>query len=336
MKSISFSLRQMATAGKILKSMDMARQFHISRVYAQRLLGNLVAEGLLTRVGTTRGSFYIAARKAGHLLPTFHKIYPRKNLEETRVFEEVLRRLRPSLKDSVLRIFRYAFTEMLNNAIEHSRSSDVEVLGELKKPFLIFSIIDTGVGIFHNVQKKFHLKSHLEALRHLLKGKQTTAAQGHSGQGIFFTSKVVETFTLRSAGLEFLADNVKNDQMVKSVKLKKGTTVECRIKLSSQKDIKALFDEFTDHELKFSKTQIVVRLYQGDTDYVSRSEARNLLLGLEKFDTIILDFDRIEFIGQGFADEIFRVYKKNNPQKDLVPIHMIEPVSFMVNRAMAE
>ena len=34
---------------------------------------------------------------------------------------------------------------------------------------------------------------------------------------------------------------------------------------------------------------------------------------LEKFKTVILDFDNVENIGRAFADEIFRVYVNNHP-----------------------
>ena len=46
---------------------------------------------------------------------------------------------------------------------------------------------------------------------------------------------------------------------------------------------------------------------------ISRSEARRLLLGLEKFKEIILDFKDVKKIGQGFADEIFRVFHNRHP-----------------------
>lgn len=59
------------------------------------------------------------------------------------------------------------------------------------------------------------------------------------------------------------------------------------------------------------KTEVKVRLYQ--TEFISRSEARRLLTGLDRFKTIILDFKGVKTVGQGFADEIFRVFKRNHP-----------------------
>jgi hypothetical protein len=49
------------------------------------------------------------------------------------------------------------------------------------------------------------------------------------------------------------------------------------------------------------------------SDYVSRSEARRLAANLEKFDEIVLDFRDVKSVGQGFADEVFRVFAQRHP-----------------------
>jgi hypothetical protein len=89
-------------------------------------------------------------------------------------------------------------------------------------------------------------------------------------------------------------------------------------------------------EPAFDKTEIQVRLYTMGTIYVSRSQARRVLTGLDKFKTITLDFTNVPAIGQAFADEIFRVFKRNHPTIMINPIYMNEAVSFMVARAQAE
>jgi hypothetical protein len=43
------------------------------------------------------------------------------------------------------------------------------------------------------------LKNHLEAIQDLLKGKQTTMPKSHSGEGIFFTSKIADNLTISSS-----------------------------------------------------------------------------------------------------------------------------------------
>jgi hypothetical protein len=55
---------------------------------------------------------------------------------------------------------------------------------------------------------------------------------------------------------------------------------------------------------------------------------------MEKFKVIRLDFDRVEMIGQGFADEIFRVFQNRHPEIRIEAENMNEVVQFMVQRAM--
>jgi hypothetical protein len=58
-----------------------------------------------------------------------------------------------------------------------------------------------------------------------------------------------------------------------------------------------------------------VKLFQ--KEYVSRSEARLLLAGLDRFKKIRLDFRGVKSMGQGFADEVFRVFLENHPDIEI-------------------
>jgi hypothetical protein len=58
-----------------------------------------------------------------------------------------------------------------------------------------------------------------------------------------------------------------------------------------------------------------------------------VLANLEKFRSVVLDFSGVEEIGQGFADEIFRVWKASHPAIKLEAVSMSAPVSFLVRRA---
>jgi hypothetical protein len=46
---------------------------------------------------------------------------------------------------------------------------------------------------------------------------------------------------------------------------------------------------------------------------ISRSEAKRLVANLEKFSEIVLDFRDVKSVGQGFADEVFRVFAGRYP-----------------------
>ena len=68
---------------------------------------------------------------------------------------------------------------------------------------------------------------------------------------------------------------------------------------------------------------------------VARSEAKRLLHGLEKLEEVMLDFQGVRSVGQGFADEVFRVWAQAHPGTRLVAEHMNDVVRFMVERARA-
>ena len=96
--------------------------------------------------------------------------------------------------------------------------------------------------------------------------------------------------------------------------------------------LRQVFDEYTV-DLEFSKTRIVVQLFKRGDRFVSRSEARRVTTGLERFREAILDFRGVTELGQGFADEVFRVWGAAHNRTKLTPVNMIEPVEFMVKRA---
>lgn len=104
----------------------------------------------------------------------------------------------------------------------------------------------------------------------------------------------------------------------------------------TKRTTKEIFDEYTSDDFVFNKTKITVHLakdYLGH-DFVSRSLAKRILMNVEKFKIIVLDFENIDNIGQGFVDEVFRVFKNKNPDITIVPVNMNEEIEFMINRAM--
>ncbi|EGQ72796.1 hypothetical protein HMPREF9094_2758 [Fusobacterium animalis ATCC 51191] len=108
------------------------------------------------------------------------------------------------------------------------------------------------------------------------------------------------------------------------------------LSLLQKEQLKKFFDEYTSDDFVFNKTKITVHLakdYLGH-DFVSRSLAKRILMNVEKFKIIVLDFENIDNIGQGFADEVFRVFKNKNPDITIVPVNMNEEIEFMINRAM--
>ena len=326
----------LAKEGRITAK-QVADALGVSRQYAQRQLRELVRAGILIKLGSTKAAAYVLPSLAGDAAWTYARRLKRKGLAEHEVLDDVEGRaqFRQSLPENVRSIFEYGFSEMLNNAIDHSRSETVAVTAEKRDGRLTFEVKDYGIGVFRNVMKERGLQSELEAVQDLLKGKTTTQPQAHSGEGIFFTSKAADVFTLESYGYKLTIDNAVKDVFFEEMKpARRGTTVTFVISDRSDRHLTDVFKEYqTDpEEHAFDKTEVQVRLYALGTIHVSRSQARRVLTGLEKFRSIVLDFDRVPGIGQAFADEIFRVFRQRHPDIRITPIHMNEAVAFMVGR----
>ena len=230
---------------------------------------------------------------------------------------------------------------MLNNAIEHSTSIRIGIEVSIQKKMLSFIVNDSGIGVFRNIMQKRNLKSELEAIQDLMKGKTTTMPKSHSGEGIFFTSKAGDLFILDSFGYQLIVNNEIPDVFVKKTKkIKRGTQVMFEIYTSSERHLNELFKQYTnltkDSDYGFDKTKIQVKLYTIGSVHISRSQARRVLSGLEKFKIIVFDFDKVPVAGQAFADEIFRVFHNKHPHITLDAVNMNEGVKFMVERARNE
>lgn len=324
-----------------IRAVDVVHFSGISRQAATKNLRELVMSKQLLKEGSTRSARYVSftPQKAASLkIPSANFIYKIKGLEEDRVFETLVHKvhLKRKLSPAAFRIIQYAFTEMLNNAIDHSKAAMVRVEFRLENGILTFVVLDRGIGAFESVRKKFKLRNAFEAAEHLLKGKQTTAPEQHSGQGIFFTSRIADHFILESKSLKLDVNNAIQDISLLDIKPIRGTKVVFSLRQRSRKDLKKLFDDYTDTDLVFDKTEVRIRLSKTDGEYVSRSEARRLLFGLEKFKKIIMDFSGVRGVGQGFADEVFRVFSMNYPAIKIDPRHMSPSVAFIVNRARQE
>jgi len=336
-KTDIFSL--IKTKGRISSEM-LAASSKISRQAAHKRLAILVNKGKLLRVGSTRGAYYIPFSEKGmkrleEKAKRIHLRLKNRKLQEHILLEKIESSsiILKNLPDRTKSIFGYAFTEMLNNAIEHSRSNNIYIDVYEDGQKICFDVIDNGVGVYNNLIKKYDVSSELEAVQELLKGKRTTFPEKHSGEGIFFTEKISDRFELEGGRTRLIVDNPVEEIAVKEAPKRNGTKVTFKINKKTKKSLNALFNEYTDEEYKFSKTKVTVKLYQGKVEYVSRSQARRILFGMDKFSTIFLDFSGIKGIGQGFADEIFRVYKKEHPTISIIPTNALKTVLFMIKRA---
>ena len=272
----------------------------------------------LRRVGAGRGTRYIPDAD-------LDRNYPLEGLEEDRVWDEVVREA-PKVRDApsnVRSIMRYAFTEMLNNAIDHSGGTEARVKVWVRDQ-LSFEITDDGVGVFRHVRERLGLPDDLAALQQLSKGRETTAPDRHSGEGIFFTSKAVDLFELDANRLRWIVDTNRGDHAVGEAPKHSGTRVRCDIDPANGRSLEDVFAPFVDEDsLRFDRTIVPLALFETEGRFVSRSEAKRLGTRLERFPEAVIDFAGVDEVGLAFVDELFRVWAGEHPETRLVPIQHV-------------
>jgi excisionase family DNA binding protein len=230
-------------------------------------------------------------------------------------------------------VMRYALTEAINNAIDHSRGSTMEVTVWRADDALTFRVADDGDGAYAHLRRGLGLADDFESISTLTKGKQTTWPDRHTGEGIFFTSKMLDVYQLSANGKRWTVDNLRDDQAVGVSPVNRGTDVVGEIDPQTMRSTSDVFRAYSE-DFDFVRTRPVVKLFGLGMRFVSRSEARRLLDGLDDFTVIDVDFAGVQDVGQGFVDELLRVWPSEHPGKRINPISMNSAVEFMIRRGL--
>ncbi|MBX3727126.1 MAG: DUF4325 domain-containing protein [Xanthomonadales bacterium] len=311
----------------------VAAQLGLSRARINTQVRALVEGGYLQTSGGTRPVYARGPHRK------FSRRYPRAGLAEDRVWNQDLQPLLDDLPRNVQDIAQHGVTEMVNNAVDHSDGRTVHVQMDCDAERLLLAVDDDGIGIFRKITRALDLPDERLALLELSKGKLTTDPTRHSGEGIFFTSRAFDRFQIQSGGLYFDHDHRHDDDWLDEVEtppMDHGTAVYMELARDSARSIREVFDEFSSgpDDYDFAKTVVPVRLAKvGDENLVSRSQAKRLLQRVERFRSVVLDFDQVGGIGQAFADEIFRVFANAHPEVELVAVNAVPGVQQMIRRA---
>lgn len=231
-----------------------------------------------------------------------------------------------------LGVLEYVCTELLNNIVDHSGATSAEVGFDWNPGAVALSIEDDGRGIFEVVRSAHGLGSLEDAALLLLKGKVTSDPQRHTGEGLFFSARACEWFCIQSSSLGLALDESSGWMFATPNEKVTGTRIRARVSRRNVPDMKRLFDEFCPQpDLRFTRTVVQVGLLRRtDGDLVSRSQGKRLVLGLDKFSSVTFDFAGVQDMQQGFADEVFRVWRNAHPQIGVEVIHTSDGVERML------
>lgn len=289
--------------------------------------------------------------RTGYQLVTVSSRWQMKNdgtLEEDALFWEKIMPFLTELPRNVQDIWYYAFTEIMNNAIDHSAGERITFAIQKDALYTEISIADDGIGIFRNIQKYAGEKYGVEidreqAALELYKGRLTTDPDRHSGEGIFFVSKMLSEFAVWSENTVYSYRCGDRDRFVRSHLISYytqlegiGTMAVMKLENESKRTSREVFDEFAPLEEGFVRTLIPMKDMCPLGDPVARSQARRILRRLDEFREIIFDFRGIGFMGQGFADEVFRVFQNMHPDIKLTVINANASVLGMIRHVKRE
>ena len=309
-----------------------SEHFGITRQAVNKHLQKLCLSQALMESGNTRGRIYkLAPLSEWHVQ---YKITP--ELAEDIVWRNDIHQVISPLPENVVDIWQHGFTEMFNNAIDHSGGSYILVSIRKNAVNTEMLIKDDGIGIFKKIQTEMNLLDERHAILELSKGKLTTDPKNHSGEGIFFTSRMFDSFDIHSGGVYFnhrFGDE--RDWLLERDEFKNGTGVLMEINNHTARTSKKIFDQYTSgDDYAFNKTVVPVKLAQyGNDKLISRSQAKRVLARIELFKIVIFEFEGVEFIGQAFADEIFRVFAQKHPEIQLITTKANREVKQMIERA---
>ncbi len=230
---------------------------------------------------------------------------------------------------------------MFNNALDHSDGSIIRVKIKKTATATEMMISDNGIGIFKKIQNALGLLDPRHSVLELAKGKLTTDPKRHTGEGIFFTSRVFDSFDILSEGVFFTHKFGSEEDWILENREMRGTFVFMKLNNHSARKLNKIFDQYTsgdqDEIPGFTKTVVPVKLARyGDDNLISRSQAKRLLARVELFKTVVLNFSDVELVGQGFADEVFRVFARQHPEIELVYINANSAVKRMIERTRQE
>lgn len=244
-----------------------------------------------------------------------------------------------ALPPNVLRLTQHAFSELLNNAIDHSDGSGVTVSLRQTPSHVQLLVSDDGRGVFDKICDTFALADAHIAMLELSKGKLTTQPERHTGHGLYFTSRLADVFDLHANEHAFQHRNWEGSGWRSGRPMnRQGTSVYASIALDTPRTLESVMHAHSldGTGVRFERTAVPLHLaVTPQVGLESRAQARLVAARLTRFRLAEIDFSGIPHIGHGFADELFRVLPQHQPALNLSPINMSPAVAAMVDSVVA-
>ncbi len=307
----------------------IAERLQISRTSARNQLQKLVEAQWLQRDGVSRKAIY----RPGPLRQVVRR-YTLAGLQEDLPWAQDFAG-RFELKSNVSRMAQHVFTELLNNAIDHSGGTSVTVSMRQTPTQLQILVSDDGRGVFDAVAERFNITDPTVAMLELSKGKLTSQPDSHTGRGLFFSAKLADIFDLHANDAAYQQREWQRDQWWQRSRpaCRRGTSVYVAICVDTERSLDEVLRRYSldGAGYGFDRTVVPLKLITQDQNGLeSRAQARRVTSRLAQFRRVELDFEGLADVGHGFTDELFRVFGRQHPELELVPVNMAPRVAAMV------
>ena len=141
---IDYMLEQILTSKNVINK--VSENFNLSKTTIYRYLRELEEKGVIKK--KNRGNYELVKT-------SYNFIYDNDgSLEEDYIYKRDIEPLISSLPENVRKIWIYSFTEMFNNAIEHSESEKISCHVECNYIETTILIMDYGVDIYKKIQDR--------------------------------------------------------------------------------------------------------------------------------------------------------------------------------------
>lgn len=237
------------------------------------------------------------------------------------------------------RMVQHAFTELVNNAIDHSGGTSVTVSLRQTPTHAQLLVSDDGCGVFEKICDTYELSDAQHAMLELSKGRLTTQPDAHTGRGLFFSSQLADVFDIHANGQAFQRRAWQGNAWAAGKGLpRRGSSIYMAVSLQSTRTLEQVLGEWSvdGTGIAFDQTRVMLSLVVGAGQMLdTRAQARRVAARLPQFKRAEVDFSGVEDVGHAFADELFRVFAKAHPQVELVPLNMTPRVTALVQAARA-
>ncbi|WP_349744547.1 STAS-like domain-containing protein [Roseateles cavernae] len=302
-----------------------------SRRAVQAALRRLVDAHWLTRSGTSRRPVY-----APGLLRQVARSYTLHGLQEDLPWQ---RDFAPNfdLPPQVARMIQHGFTELVNNAADHSGGSSVTVSLRQTPSHVQLLVSDDGCGVFDKICAAFDIADAQHAMLELSKGRLTSQPEQHTGRGLFFSSQLADVFDIHANNTAFQRRAWESTGWQRGRPLpRQGSSIYMAIALDTKRTLDQVLEAWSTagDGIEFDRTTIALRLLAGPGQPLdSRAQARRVAARLPMFKRAEISFDGVADVGHGFADELFRVFARAHKEVELLPTHMTPRIAALVKSA---